>query len=126
MEGPSDPVGVVGQPVGDTATWQIGTPASVDNTSTEIEVEVTRLACSSGVTGNTLPPVVSYEPHQIVIHIDVEPFGDAGGNCQGNNPVPVVVTLDEPVGERTLVDGSCLAGDAVGTAPCLTTTRWPV
>ena len=112
--------------LGDAAVWELASPELLDEDSTGIDVAVTRLACSSGITGEPLAPVISYETDRIVITIDVESFGDRGGNCQGNNAVPVTVDLDEALGQRSLVDGACLTGDAVGTAPCLEPTRWPV
>jgi hypothetical protein len=109
---------------GETATWRISNPTSLGRYSTSIEVVVTRLGCSSGVTGETLAPVVTYKSEQNAIRIDVEPFGGGAADCQGNDAVPVTVQLDQPLGERTLIDGGCLRIDAADTAACTSDLRW--
>lgn len=110
---------------GETATWRISNPTNLDRDSTSVEVVVTRLGCSSGVTGETLAPVVTYTSEQIAIRIDVEPLGGDAADCQGNDAVPVTVRLDSPLGERTLIDGGCLRIDAADTAACTSDMRWP-
>ena len=110
---------------GATATWRISNPTNLDRDSTSVEVVVTRLGCSSGVTGETLAPVVTYTSEQIAIRIDVEPLGGDAADCQGNDAVPVTVLLDSPLGERTLIDGGCLRIDAADTAACTSDMRWP-
>lgn len=111
---------------GETATWQIGNSTNLDRDSTSIDVVVTRLGCSSGVTGETLAPIVTYTSEQIAIRIDVEPFDGDGADCPGNDAVPVVVQLDQPLGERALIDGGCLRVDAANTATCESDLRWPL
>ncbi len=110
---------------GETATWRISNPTDLGRDSTSIEVVVTRLSCSSGITGETLAPVVTYKSEQITIRIDVAPFGGDAADCQGNDAVPVIVQLDQPLGERTLIDGGCLRIDAADTAACESDLRWP-
>jgi len=121
--GAGDPDAVL---TGETATWQIGHSTNLDRFSTSIEVEVTRVGCSSGVTGETLAPIVTYTSEQIAIRIDVEPFDGDVADCQGNDAVPVVVQLDQPLGERTLIDAGCLRVAAANTAACKSDLRWPV
>jgi hypothetical protein len=111
---------------GDVATWVLTDPASVDGDTQALEIEVTRLGCASGVTGEVLEPSVEYDDDRIVITVDVAPFGDQAADCQGNDAVPVTVTLDEPIGARELVDGACLEGEAVSTAFCEEPARWPL
>jgi hypothetical protein len=91
--------------------------------STSLDVEVTRMACSSGVTGETLEPVVTYTASAVVIRIDVATLDLEGGTCVGNEPVAVAVTLTEPLRGRALIDGACDRLGARGTAPCLTSER---
>ena len=112
-------------PTGETATWQVSNPAHLSKDSTSIDVAVTRLGCASGVTGEALSPVITYELEQIVILIDVEPLEGDAFDCQGNDAVAVVVQLDEPLGERKLIDGGCLRIDAADTAACEIVLRWP-
>lgn len=115
-----------GPGAGEAATWTLLHPARVTAESTVIEVGVVRLGCSSGVTGELRRPEISYETDRIVIEIDVERFEGGAADCQGNDSVPLMVELTEPIGDRELVDGACLEGEAVGTAFCETAVRWPL
>lgn len=121
---PADPAD--GPDAGATASWELLQPEKVGKDSTEITIGVTRLACASGVTGEVLEPVISYEDHRIVIRTDVAPLDDGGvQTCQGNDVVPVTIALAEPIGDRDLVDAACLAGDAVTTGVCVgSAVRW--
>lgn len=116
--------GCAGEEHGDPATWELRDPGTVTAESQSLDVGVQRLGCSSGVTGEVLEPQVSYQSDRIVVQVDVVPFRGAA-NCPGNDSVPVTVVLDEPVGDRDLVDGACLSGDAVSTALCEQPVRWP-
>ena len=109
---------------GDPAIWELVDPGTVSTTSTSLSIGVTRLGCSSGVTGQPLKPRVTYEDQRVVIVAEVEPHID-GGRCPGNPSVPVVLKLPEPVGDRDLVDGACLGdGPAVRTSSCTDPIRW--
>ena len=105
------------------ATWQLVDPDSVDPDSRTLEVEVTRLECADGVTGELLAPVITYDADQVTIRIDAEPRAVENANCQSNDAVPVSVALSEPLGERTLIDGACISTEAQGTAECVTSER---
>ncbi|KRC88917.1 hypothetical protein ASE25_13990 [Terrabacter sp. Root85] len=88
--------------------------------STHIELSVTRLDCASGKTGTVLEPEVRFEAARVIITASVAPLPQGVGyNCQGNDSVSVSVDLDEPVGQRSLVDGTCLGGEAANTAVCV-------
>lgn len=110
---------------GDAATWELRAPDDVTATSRSLDIGVTRLGCASGMTGEVLEPQVVYETERIVIQVDVAPFAEEAADCQGNDVVPVTVELDEAVGDRELVDGACLDGEAVDTSFCMDATRWP-
>ncbi|WP_068480453.1 hypothetical protein [Pseudoclavibacter helvolus] len=99
---------------GEPATWHLIDPSAISPTSDQIDIEVTRLGCASGTTGEILEPKVTYEAEQIVIRVDVAPAGAGPQTCQGNDAVPVVVELTEPIGLRSLIDGGC-ALEGVGT-----------
>jgi hypothetical protein len=103
---------------GSIGVWELLDAAEVDPDSTTLRLGVTRLECSSGETGTVLEPDVQFERGRIVIRTDVEPLTGDTYNCLGNNTVPVVVELTEPVGNRDLVDAACLGGDAVDTVFC--------
>ncbi|XBH21784.1 hypothetical protein V5R04_00730 [Jonesiaceae bacterium BS-20] len=111
---------------GAEGTWELMDPGQVTPDSTSIDIGVTRIACASGMTGEIEQPIVSYEPDQIIIRSDVVPHEDPDAvfTCPGNDAVPVTVKLDEPIGDREMVDGICLAGEATGITPCADSVRW--
>ena len=98
--------------------WELADPSSVTSESTTLELGVTRLECSNGVTGEVLDPHVIYEHDRILIRTDVAPLGLDAANCQGNDVVPIVVELAEPVGDRDLVDAACSDDRAASTVFC--------
>ena len=111
---------------GDAATWTLVDPAAISAAITDVRVAVTRLGCSSGKTGELRVPRVSYDADEVVIEVDAEPLGAGAFECPGNDAVEVVVTLTEALGDRSLVDGACLEGEAVSTAACADgPVRWP-
>lgn len=110
---------------GASATWELVDPDSITPETTSLDVEVTRIECASGVTGDLLAPVVSYDEDRVTIRIDAAPRGMGAANCQGNDAVPVTVELAEPLGERVLIDGGCARADAQQTVYCTTSERGP-
>jgi hypothetical protein len=70
---------------------------------------VTEMACASGqpADGRILPPVVLYGRDDILVIFGVRPLGGAQ-NCPGNPATRIVVTLDEPIGDRRVMDGGFL------------------
>ncbi len=114
--------------VGDTATWELIEPDQhpVGLESTTIIIGVTRLGCNGGVTGELLEPVVEYTGSHVIIRVDAVALDDdRPRTCQGNDVVPVVVELTEPIGARDLVDAACLVGEAVTTSTCAAgPVRW--
>jgi hypothetical protein len=110
-------------PTGAPATWQLIDGSTVTPDSTVLEVQVTRLDCANGVTGELLSPVVTYEPAQVTIRVDAKPNGLQAANCQGNDAVPLTVTLSEPIGQRTLIDGACISTEAQRTVECVSSER---
>jgi hypothetical protein len=102
-----------------TAVWELAPETSVEAASTTVSVLVTRLGCNSGVTGAVNRPDVTITAREIVVRFTVSPGEPEGGaDCQGNNPVEYVLELDEPVGERRLVDGACRTTEASSTIFC--------
>lgn len=101
---------------GEAAVWDIDSDASPSGASESFRAMVTRLGCSGGETGEVLDPTVVAEADRIVVTFTVEPL--PGGDCPSNNQVPYVVQLDGPVGQRELVDGACLSGEAASTSFC--------
>jgi hypothetical protein len=110
---------------GDPAVWVVDPQDPPTEGSDEFTALVSRMACSGGETGDVLPPTVEIEETRIVISFTVAPIGEGNWTCQGNPPVPYVVHLEEPVGERELIDAGCQAGGAgVSTAFCVGPNRW--
>ena len=69
--------------------------------------------------------MVSTSTDDIVVRTDAVANPPGMYNCLGNDSVAVTVTLSEPIGDRTLIDAACLAGDAVRTSSCQTgAIRW--
>jgi hypothetical protein len=98
--------------------WELADPSSVTSESTTLDLGVTRLECASGVTGDVLEPQVTYEDDRILIRTDVAPLGLEAADCQGNDVVPIVIELAEPVGDRDLVDAACSDDRAAATVFC--------
>lgn len=109
---------------GDPAIWQLKSSDSVTPESRLLDIEVTRLACSSGRTGDVLEPTVVYEGARIVIQVDAAPQEPGAYSCQSNDSVAVVVELGEDIGDRSLADGACLQGEPATTAYCADPVRW--
>jgi hypothetical protein len=76
-----------------------------DPSSTELPLLINERNCASGraPTDRDVLPVVTESDSQIVIVVLVEPAGDA--DCPGNPWHPITVTLDAPLGDRTVLDG---------------------
>ena len=103
---------------GATATWTVVDDDPPTTTAESFTAMVERLGCSGGETGEVLEPAVVANEVRVVVTVSVEPLPPGGYTCPGNKAVPYVVELDEPIGERQLVDGACLSGEAVSTSKC--------
>ena len=99
--------------------WVIGDPHSVATASKEFTADVMGLQCSDGVTGTVLRPTIREDAAQVVVTFSVEAPSPGAHTCPGNNRVPTLVELQDPIGQRQLVDGACdPGGAAVSTAWC--------
>ena len=92
----------------DTAQWSLdpdAPPPAADDT--RIAAFVHERACASGASaeGRIAPPVIVYGDRAIVVTFATRPLG-GGQDCQSNPPTPHEFELEEPLGERTLLDGS--------------------
>jgi hypothetical protein len=107
---------------GDPASWTLDPakrPSPVDDS---LRVLVTRMACSNGDTGTPLAPGIVRTESSLTITINVDPLPREGGaNCLGNPAVPTVVHLASPIGDRRLVDGTCLHSGTLDPARCTRT-----
>ena len=98
--------------------WQLKDADAVDATTHTLDIEVSRLECSGGETGEVLDPVVTIEDDRILIRTDVAPLPEGAYGCPDNDWVRVTIELGEPLGDRELVDAACLDDRAVSTVFC--------
>ncbi|RYC14608.1 hypothetical protein [Nocardioides zhouii] len=95
-------------PVLDDGTWvNLSSTKPLDTTSTTVTVDVTELAC----TGSRDPvphldePSIVTTSHDVTVYWTSRPPQGAQ-ECPGNPTVSQQLTLDEPLGDRVLLDGS--------------------
>lgn len=100
------------------AQWALIDPAVVNASSTSLELGVMGLACASGKTGDVTATHVELVDGQIAIGIALEPQEGEEQTCEGNETVPYTLELGEPVGDRVLIDASCLDGAAQQAPNC--------
>ncbi|QGG94346.1 hypothetical protein [Actinomarinicola tropica] len=74
--------------------------------ATELHVLVSSSACSSGepLGDRLIGPQVEVTDDEVAVAFAAAPLPAGAYTCQGSPPDAVVVTLDEPVGDRTIVD----------------------
>jgi hypothetical protein len=63
--------------------------------------------CASGQSSQDriVGPEISYAADRVVVTFAVRPPPGEAQDCQGNPATAVTVTLNEPLGDRRLVDG---------------------
>ncbi len=84
----------------------------------QIELEVYERACASGQPADDRVEIVEQETsdEQLMLVVGVRPL-DGDQNCPGNPPTPVTIQLDEPLGDRTVVDASTLPPQPLEPSP---------
>ncbi|TVP67752.1 MAG: hypothetical protein EA340_10000 [Nitriliruptor sp.] len=89
------------------APWEPDPGADLSASSTSIDVLVNEVGCASGESadGRIAEPEVVYEPDRVVVTIRVVPVAGAAA-CPSNPDTPYTLELDEPLGDRGLLDGS--------------------
>jgi len=83
-------------------------PAHVANAdSTELQLLVTETDCNSGQAADGRVKLVSLKEtaDTVTVTIGVKPRG-GNNTCPGNPATPFTVTLDDPLGDRTIIDGT--------------------
>lgn len=109
----------------DIATWSLPPGAAVTGSSDSFTAQVTRLACNDGATGVVLPPNISITESEVVVTFTVESIPPGPHDCPGNNEVAFLVSLNQPIGQRVLIDGGCRTLQARTTSYCVNgATRW--
>ena len=86
------------------ASWRVDPTATLSPESEEIPILVMEADCTSGrlATGRIVAKV-TYTTESIIIDIKVNPLGKGDYECQAVE-TPYLVELNEPLGERDLVD----------------------
>jgi hypothetical protein len=89
------------------ASWVLDTQP--DAASTRLQILINERACASGQPpdGREIRPVIDLADDAVTITVLVEPVS-GGAECPGNPWYPVTVDLGEPLGKRTLYDGSAV------------------
>lgn len=126
-DGPGLDADVNSQRNGETAVWRANPEDPPTSSAETFTALVTRLDCSSGVTGEVLEPSIVVRHDAVVVTFEVAPLPRGNYTCQGNDEVPYVVDVGEPIGVRDVVDGACLSGEAQSTSFCTDgAVRWSV
>lgn len=89
------------------ASFRVAPDVELAPEVTEIEVLVTERACNSGedASGRIEKPVVTVGAESVTVVFAVRPRG-GGQDCPSNPETPYTLVLDEPLGDRVLLDGS--------------------
>lgn len=90
------------------AGWQLPETATVGAETTSFTALVTEVGCTSGAdpTDRLGPPEVVVDQDTVTITLSADPLQGDAFACPGVPAVPVRVDLGEPLGDRTLRDGS--------------------
>lgn len=107
------------------ATWTLDPAYPYSPDSTELHVLAMEQECASGqsATGRVVKNV-AYESDRVVVTLVVIQR-EGAQTCQGNPPTPVVLTLDQPIGSRTLYDGGSYPAVAVAAGGMAIVTPSP-
>lgn len=89
------------------ARWAPAPDADLSPDATSIEVLVNEMACAGGTSaeGRIAPPEIVYRDEAVVVTMRVVPRAGPQ-ECPGNPDTPYTLELEEPLGERRLLDGA--------------------
>jgi hypothetical protein len=102
-----------------SATWWVDTGVlRLAPETTVVKAFLVEGACASGQSpqGRIADPVIEYRADAVVVTFTVAPL-PGNQDCQGNPEFPVEITLSEPLGSRTLLDGGSTPPRDATTAP---------
>jgi hypothetical protein len=93
-----------------SADWVLAPGQSIGPATTTFDALVTERDCASGQSseGRIVGPDILAAGDQVLVTFAVRPLGGMSQTCQGNPATRITVTLPEPLGTRTLLDGSTL------------------
>jgi hypothetical protein len=88
-------------------------------TGDTIHLLIAETACASGKSpeGRTNPPTIVYRPDAILVLLTITRL-PGPQDCLGRDPDPYLLTLSEPLGNRTLLDAGFVP-PAVVTTPVI-------
>ena len=109
---------------GEVARWEVDLERPPQRTDLAVLALVSRVECAGGRTGRVRAPVVAEEARRVVVTYTVERTPDKTATCPGNRPVEQTFTLDQPLGDRPLLDGSCPRPE--GGTNCEARQVWPI
>lgn len=106
LAGECKPRVVLGGGLGPADWWVDPASPPIRRDATEFDAMVLERACASGQSsdGRIAPPFVLYEPDSVVVTFGVV-LTPGGPRCPGHPPGSYHVKLDEPIGDRWLLDG---------------------
>lgn len=89
------------------SVWRVDPESPPAPGSSLIRIEVMEHECASGrpADGRIAGPIVEYGEDAIIVTVPVYPVDASFVTCPGNPWTPFVLELDEPIGDRTLLDG---------------------
>lgn len=98
---PTEPI-----PSAQPASWRLAPGEALDPAATTLSILVTEEECASGQSalGRILPPEILYSETSIEIRVYITPM--QGADCPSNPETPFTVVLDQPLGDRELVNGN--------------------
>lgn len=107
----------------DAAPWVFA--LSPDSESTTLHVKVSQVSCSGGRPPDVSGSVVVYGPDRIYVGAYIHRLPPGDYFCNGGPPTDASFTLDEPVGDREIVDTACLDTRIANSYDCIDgAVRW--
>jgi hypothetical protein len=107
--GPCTPRPHVSDDVSVAEWWADPDADPIGPRSERIRALVHEQACANGQSaeGRILPPTIVYGTDEVTVTVIVQSIV-GGAECPGNPRTPYTIELDEPLGDRTLLDGGQL------------------
>jgi hypothetical protein len=101
------------------ANFRVAPHEQLTADTVEIDVLVTERACNSGedARGRIVEPAIVAGADSVTVVFAVRPRLGVGQTCPSNPETPFLLVLPEPLGDRTLVDGSAVPPRDATTCP---------
>lgn len=87
--------------------WNRSRGQDYSRSTTSFKVDVYEMSCNGGAppTGRVTKPVIEYYEDSIVVTYFVKPNDPGAYTCPGAPPVTKILKLEEPIGDREVLDG---------------------